>query len=107
MFGDWVREFKYFWFRETTVDGHTAHGGTLGLVEAGWIRTVFDGRYTGHEALEHGRKPASRGTSAPATPDFCERVESGLFSYGGDTDDATNPFEVRLGKYIDLISRTR
>ncbi|BAB53158.1 glycine cleavage T C-terminal barrel domain-containing protein [Mesorhizobium japonicum] len=23
-------------------------------------------------------------------------------SVGGDTDDATNPFEVRLGKYVDL-----
>ena len=25
-----------------------------------------------------------------------------LLSYGGDTDDQTNPFEVRLGKYVDL-----
>ena len=23
-------------------------------------------------------------------------------SWGGDTDDATNPYEVRLGKYVDL-----
>jgi glycine cleavage system aminomethyltransferase T len=29
-------------------------------------------------------------------------VESGLVSVGGDTDDDTNPFEVRLGKYVDL-----
>ncbi|NDB01331.1 MAG: glycine cleavage system protein T, partial [Betaproteobacteria bacterium] len=33
---------------------------------------------------------------------FCERVESGLVSYGGDTDGNTNPFEVRMGKYVDL-----
>ena len=39
------------------------------------------------------------GPGAPATP---ERVESGLVSVGGDTDDTTNPFEVRLGKYVDL-----
>ena len=25
-----------------------------------------------------------------------------MLSYGGDTDDQTNPFEVRLGKYVDL-----
>ena len=30
------------------------------------------------------------------------RSESGLLSYGGDTDDQTNPFEVRLGKYVDV-----
>jgi glycine cleavage system aminomethyltransferase T len=44
-------------------------------------------------------KPWDIGPGAPATP---ERVESGLVSVGGDTDDDTNPFEVRLGKYVDL-----
>ena len=29
-------------------------------------------------------------------------MESGLVSVGGDTDDDTNPFEVRLEKYVDL-----
>jgi glycine cleavage system aminomethyltransferase T len=47
---------------------------------------------------EAGR-PWDIGPGAPATP---ERVESGLVSVGGDTDDDTNPFEVRLGKYVDL-----
>ena len=28
--------------------------------------------------------------------------ESGLISYGGDTDGQTNPFEVRMGKYVNL-----
>jgi len=38
----------------------------------------------------------------PGTPNFNERVESGLLSYGGDTDANTNPFEVRLERYVDL-----
>lgn len=38
----------------------------------------------------------------PGNPSFCESVKCGLLSYGGDTDSKTNPFEVRLGKYIDL-----
>ena len=48
------------------------------------------------------KRPASPGISVRVTPNFCERVESGLLSYGGDTDESTNPFEVRLGKYVDL-----
>ena len=36
----------------------------------------------------------------PGSPNLCERIEGGLLSYGGDT--ATNPFEVRLGRYVDL-----
>ena len=31
-----------------------------------------------------------------------ERIESGLLSYGSDTDDQTNPFEIRMDKYINL-----
>jgi aminomethyltransferase len=31
-----------------------------------------------------------------------ERIESGLLSYGSDTDDQTNPFEIRMGNYINL-----
>ncbi len=31
-----------------------------------------------------------------------ERIESGLLSCGGDSGDATNPFEVRLSKYSDM-----
>lgn len=38
----------------------------------------------------------------PGKPNPVERIESGFLSYGGDTDDATNPFEVRLGKYVNL-----
>ena len=39
---------------------------------------------------------------APGTPNAIERIESGLLSWGGDTDDQTNPFEVRMGQYVDL-----
>ena len=38
----------------------------------------------------------------PGYPNPSERTESGLLNYGTDTDDSTNPFEVRMGKFIDL-----
>ncbi|MBT6273816.1 MAG: glycine cleavage system protein T, partial [Chromatiales bacterium] len=38
----------------------------------------------------------------PGCPNPIERIESGLLSYGGDTDGDTNPFEVRMEKYIHL-----
>ena len=38
----------------------------------------------------------------PGYPNPSERTESGLLNYGTDTDDATNPFEVRMGKFVDL-----
>ena len=38
----------------------------------------------------------------PGYPNPSERTESGLINWGVDTDDQTNPFEVRLGGFVDL-----
>ncbi len=77
----------------------------MAVQRSGWSKQGrFEGfRHRGHRALEYLRgagRPRGIGPGAPATP---ERVESGLVSVGGgDTDNVTNPFEVRLGKYVDL-----
>ena len=100
--GDWVRSLKYFWFRETELDGIP-----IAVQRSGWskqggfeiyLRDGSKGTRLWNIFKEAG-KPWGIGPGAPATP---ERVESGLVSVGGDTDDDTNPFEVRLGKYVDL-----
>ena len=102
MFGDWVRTLKYFWFRDATVSGIP-----LTVARSGWSKQggfelyLRDGAQgtTLWNVVKEAGKPFDIG---PGTPNFCERVESGLLSYGGDTDESTNPFEVRLGKYVDL-----
>ena len=38
----------------------------------------------------------------PATPSSIERVESGLLNYWEDITEETNPYEVGLGKFVDL-----
>lgn len=102
IFGDWARELKYFWFRETEIQGIP-----VALQRSGWskqggfeiyLRDRSKGTQLWNLVKESGRSWGI-GPGAPTTP---ERTESGLVSVGGDTDDKTNPFEVRLGKYIDL-----
>ncbi len=102
LFGDWPRALTYFWFRETELDGIP-----LVLARSGWSKQggfelyLLDGT-RGTElwnlVWEAGR-PYDMG---PGTPNYIERIESGLLSFGGDTDAETNPFEVNLGKYLDL-----
>ncbi len=102
IFGDWVRALKYFWFRETTIDGIP-----LAVARSGWSKQggfelyLMDGTQGTKlwNIVKEAGKPWDIG---PGNPNFCERVESGLLSYGGDTDEATNPFEVRMEKYVDL-----
>ena len=102
IFGDWVRSLKYFWFRQTEIEGIP-----LVLARSGWSKQggfelyLTDGSQ-GTRLWNLVREAGKPWDIGPGNPSFCERVESGLLSYGGDTDETTNPFEVRLGKYIDL-----
>lgn len=100
--GDWVRTLKYFWFKETEINGIPVAVQRSGWSKQGgfeiYLRDGSKGTKLWNIFKEAGQ-PWGIGPGAPATP---ERVESGLVSVGGDTDDTTNPFEVRLGKYVDL-----
>jgi glycine cleavage system aminomethyltransferase T len=102
VFGDWVRQLKYFWFRETSLEGIPVLVQRSGWSKQGgfeiYLRDGTKGTQLWNIFKEAG-KPWNIGPGAPAT---AERTESGLVSVGGDTDDNTNPFEVRLGKYVDL-----
>lgn len=100
--GDWVRGLKYFWFKETQIEGIP-----VAVQRSGWSKQggfeiyLRDGRQGTRlwNIFKEAGQPWGIGPGAPAT---AERTESGLVSVGGDTDDQTNPFEVRLEKYVDL-----
>ena len=100
--GDWVRSLKYFWFRETEIEGIPVAVQRSGWSKQGgfeiYLRDGSKGTRLWNIFKEAG-KPWGIGPGAPAT---AERTESGLVSVGADTDADTNPFEVRLGKYVDV-----
>lgn len=102
LFGDWVRQLKHFWFREMSLEGIP-----LVLARSGWSKQggfelyLMDGR-EGRRLWNLVREAGRPWDIGPGTPHPCERIEGGLLSYGGDTDDETNPFEVRLSRYVDL-----
>jgi aminomethyltransferase len=100
--GDWVRSLKYFWFRETRIDGIPVVVARSGWSKQGGFEIYLMDGAKGTALWNIFRVAGRPWGIGPGNPSFCERVESGLLSYGGDTDSETNPFEVRLGKYIDL-----
>jgi glycine cleavage system aminomethyltransferase T len=100
--GDWVRSLKYFWFKNSEIEGIPVAVQRSGWSKQGGFEVYLKDGSKGTQLwniFKEAGKPWGIGPGAPATP---ERVESGLVSVGGDTDDETNPFEVRLGKYVDL-----
>ena len=100
--GGWAHGLKYFWFRETTVEGIP-----LVLARSGWSKQggfelyLKDGSQ-GTKLWNLVREAGKPWDIGPGNPNWCERIESGLLSYGGDTDNVANPFEVRLGNYVEL-----
>lgn len=99
---DSVRQMGHFRFREIDLDGIP-----IVLQRSGWSRQggfelyLRDGS-RGAELWDMVKAAGGRHGIGPGCPNGMERIESGLLSFRGDTDDQTDPFEVRLGKYVDL-----
>ncbi len=102
IFGDWVRDLKHFWFRETSIAGIPLAVARSGFSKQGGFELYLMDGTKGTALWNLVREAGRHWDIGPGNPNLAERVGSGLLSYGGDTDDATNPFEVRLGRYVDL-----
>ncbi len=102
MFGDWVRDLKYFWFRETEIDGIPVAVARSGWSKQGGFELYLMDGSKGTRLWNLVREAGRPWGIGPGNPNHCERVESGLLSFGGDTDEFTNPYEIRMGRYVDL-----
>jgi glycine cleavage system aminomethyltransferase T len=102
IFGGWVRGLKYFWFKETEISGIPVAVARSGWSKQGGFEIYLMDGSRGAELWNLVKEAGKPWDIGPGNPNSHERIESGLVSYGGDTDDATNPFEVRMGKYVDL-----
>lgn len=102
LFGDWIMRLRYFWFRETVLNGIP-----LVVARSGWSKQggyelyLRDGSF-GDELWEMVMDAGKPYNIAPAAPSGIERIESGLLNYGSDMTIENNPFEVGLGKFVDL-----
>lgn len=105
LFGDWVRDLRYFGFRETTLDGIP-----LVLARSGWSKQGGFELYLtdASRGIELWDRVAAAGAPfgiGPGAPNDIERVESGLISYGSDMRRQVipaDPFEMGLGGLVDL-----
>ena len=102
LFGAWVRDLKYFWFRETELEGIPLVVARSGWSKQGGFELYLRDAARGTELWDRVYAAGRAYGIGPGTPNPTERVESGLLSFGGDHDPDANPFEVRMGHLVDL-----
>ena len=107
LFGDWIHELKYFWFRETSLLDIPLVLARSGWSKQGGFELYLRDAACGKTLWEIVREAGTALGIGPGAPNDVERLESGLLSYGADARAQTypaNPFEVGLGKLVDLDS---
>ena len=102
LFGDWIRDLRYFAFRETELDGIP-----LILARSGWSKQagfeiyLMDGT-RGTELWDRVMSAALPHGIGPGSPNVVERTEGDLLSWGTDTRPDANVFELGLGDFVNL-----
>ena len=100
--GDWVRNIKHFWCQDAIIEGIPVKIAKSGWSKQGGYEIYLLDRTKGYQLWQIVREAGRPWDISAGNPNPVERTESGLLSWGADTDDSTNPFEVRLGRFVDL-----
>ena len=102
LFGEDIQTLKYYWFREYELDGiplivsRTGWSSELGYEL--FLRDSAHGDALWEKIMAAGRPFGLQ----PGHTSTIRRIEGGMLSYHADADIHTNPFEVNLGRLIDL-----
>jgi glycine cleavage system aminomethyltransferase T len=102
LFGEWVRDLKFFRCRETELSDIPLVVARSGWSKQGGFELYLQDSSRGNELWEIIMEAGEQYNIIPGAPSAIERIESGLLSYGSDMDMTNNPFEVDLDQYVSL-----
>ncbi|MEM6566372.1 MAG: glycine cleavage T C-terminal barrel domain-containing protein [Pseudomonadota bacterium] len=105
LFGDRVREFSPFAFEETSLDHIPLVLARSGWSKQGGFELYLQDSQRGSDLWDIVKDAGAEFHIGPGAPNDIERLESGLISYGADNrwqDYRATPFEMGLGKFVDL-----
>jgi aminomethyltransferase len=102
LFGDAILDLKYYFFREAQVDGIPVI-----ITRTGWTSEIGYEIYLldaarGTELWEKIMKAGTPYDIRPTGPSDIRRIEGGIFNWGADMTYENNPYELGLGRLVDL-----
>ena len=102
LFGDSIRDLKYYWLREYNLDGIPLIVSRTGWSsELGYEIYLRDGS-KGNELYEKIMSAGKEHGIQPGHTSSIRRIEGGMLSYHADADIHTNPFELGLDRLVNL-----
>ena len=104
LFGEDIRELKYYWLKEYEIDGIPLIVSRTGWSsELGYEIYLRDGS-KGNELYEKIMEAGKEHGLKPGHTSSIRRIEGGMLSYHADADIHTNPFELGFNRLVDLNS---
>ena len=105
LFGDSIKDLKYYWLREYTLDGIPLIVSRTGWSsELGYEIYLRDGS-KGNELYEKIMAAGKDHGLQPGHTSSIRRIEGGMLSYHADADINTNPYELGLDRLVNLDSK--
>ena len=105
LFGEDIKDLKYYWFRECELDSIPLIVSRTGWSsEFGYEIFLRDGS-KGNELYEKIMKAGKEHGLEPGHTSSIRRIEGGMLSYHADADINTNPFELGLDRLVYLDSK--
>ena len=102
LFGENIRDLKYYWLREYELDGIPLIVSRTGWSsELGYEIYLRDGS-KGNELYEKIMSAGKEYGIQPGHTSSIRRIEGGMLSYHADADIHTNPFELGLDRLVNL-----
>ena len=104
LFGESIKDLKYYWFREYDLDGIPLIVSRTGWSsEFGYELFLRDGS-KGNNLYEKIMSAGKEYGLQPGHTSSIRRIEGGMLSYHADADINTNPFELGLDRLVSLDS---
>jgi len=104
LFGESIKDLKYYWFKECDLDGIPLIVSRTGWSsEFGYELFLRDGS-KGNDLYEKIMSAGKEYGLEPGHTSSIRRIEGGMLSYHADADINTNPFELGLDRLVSLDS---
>ena len=104
LFGDSIKNLRYYWLKEYNLDGIPLIVSRTGWSsELGYEIYLRDGS-KGNQLYEKIMKAGKEHGLQPGHTSSIRRIEGGMLSYHADADINTNPFELGLDRLVNLDS---